>query len=217
MSRTRLSAVLIVILLLSSACNKPQETSAPPATPPAGPKLVIGSFSRAIDYSPLYVVRHFRWLESSPALKGVTVEYREFDSRPAISSAFDGGSLDVLFAAEAPIIICRAQGNDVRLIANSCTLQQEIVVRSDLPINSVPDLRGRSVAVLAGTSSHYGLLKILQQAGLSPTSVTIENMTPPKRRRHLPHETLTRGQYGRHSSKSNKSLMPAGSLLVATL
>lgn len=140
--------------------------------------LNIGTFSKAIDYSPFYVAKHFKWFEDSPNLKGITIQYTEFNDRPTISAAFDKGSLDALFAAEPPAIICRAQNNDIRIVEVSCTLQQEVVVRADLPILSIGDLRGKKIAVLPGTSSHYGLLKILKSTKLTPADVNIIFMGP---------------------------------------
>ena len=41
------------------------------------------------------------------------------------------------------------------------------------------DLKGARIAVLAGTSSHYGVLKNLQGAGLSRNDLSIVDMIPP--------------------------------------
>ena len=40
-------------------------------------------------------------------------------------------------------------------------------------------LKGAKIAVLAGTSSHYGVLKLLAAAGVSPDAVQIIDMAPP--------------------------------------
>lgn len=45
-------------------------------------------------------------------------------------------------------------------------------------MHAVKDLRGKKIAVLRGTSSRYGLVKILQAAGLSPSDVQIMFMSP---------------------------------------
>lgn len=163
------TAVVVCALASLSGCSKPATKKS---------NVTIGTFSKAIDYSPFYVAKHFKWFENAAELRDVTVKYTEFNDRPAISAAFDKGELDALFAAEPPVIICRAQGNDIRIVENSCTLQQEIVVRTDLPILSISDLRGKKIAVLQGTSSHYGLLKILRSANLSPSDVDIVFMGP---------------------------------------
>jgi sulfonate transport system substrate-binding protein len=167
-------ASLALICLLAGACRK---TEKPPLT-----EITIGTFSEAIDYSPYYVARYFKWFEGAPELKGVTVNYKEFTDRAAISTALSRNELAAIFAAEAPLIITRAQGEEIRIPVISCTLQQEVVVRTALPVGSVADLRQKRVAVLQGTSSHYGLLRILASAGLSPNDVDLRFMGPPQAR-----------------------------------
>jgi sulfonate transport system substrate-binding protein len=44
---------------------------------------------------------------------------------------------------------------------------------------SAADLKGSKIAVLAGTSSHYGVLKLLKEAGVAPNNVEIIDMAPP--------------------------------------
>jgi sulfonate transport system substrate-binding protein len=146
-------------------------------------QITIGTFSHAIDYSPFYVAKHFGWFEAAPELHGIKINYKEFNDRAEISAAIQSGQLDAIFAAEPPIILTSAQGNDIRIVEDSCTLQQEIVVRSSLPIHSVVDLRHRTIAVLLGTSSHYGLFKILRAAHLDPDKdVQIRYMGPDEAR-----------------------------------
>ncbi len=155
--------------VLFSSCRKTESTRK---------TLNIGTFSRAIDYSPFYVAQHFAWFDQHPAFKRFQVKYREFNDRGEISSAFDSGQLDAIYCAEPPAIICRAQENDIRIAGISCTLEQEIVVRRQLAINTAADLKGRSIAVLDGTSSQYGLFKTLSAVRLSPADVNIVNMGP---------------------------------------
>jgi|ERR1051325_3089230 sulfonate transport system substrate-binding protein len=140
--------------------------------------VTIATFSKALGNSPYYIARHFKWFEEDPALKGVNFIYKEYTDRPSISDAFSSGDLQVLFSAEVPSILCRAQGNDIRIVTLSANVAQNILVRKELPINSVSDLRGNKLAVLQGTSSHYGLLKILNAAGLKETDLQLLYMSP---------------------------------------
>jgi len=151
--------------------------SRPPRT-----EVRIGMFSKAFSYAPLFVAKHFRWFEDHPELKGRKVAYRTFDDRPTISASLSADELDLLFCAEIPAIVCRAQGDDLRIVKLSDTGVQRVLVRADLPVNSPADLRGKRVGVLQATSSHYGLLKILRDAGLSEKDVDIRYMTPAEAR-----------------------------------
>src|SRR5260370_13321450 len=135
----------------------------------------IGTFSEAIDYGPVYVARHFGWFEGALKGAGITREgqYMELGSFDEIQTAFAQGKLHAFFSAEAPAIKLRSEGQDIRVVEVGCTLQQEVLVRAQLNITSISQLRGKSIAVAEGTSSHYGLLRILSAAGLSGKDVIL--------------------------------------------
>jgi sulfonate transport system substrate-binding protein len=136
--------------------------------------LVIGTFSKAVDYAPLYVAKHFDWLGEDP--KDIAI--KEFNDRGVIEAESRTGNIGLVLAALPPIAITRAAGADLSVVEVACSLQQEIVVRSNLSIKSISDLRGQKLAVLKGTSSHYGLLKALGAAGLGPKDVRIQYLPP---------------------------------------
>jgi sulfonate transport system substrate-binding protein len=140
--------------------------------------ISFATFSKALGNTPYLIAKHFNSFSQHPDLKGLSLTYTEYNDRPTISQAFDKGELQVLFSAEIPSILCRAQGNDIRIIELSTVASQEILIRSGLPLRNVMELRGRSMAVLAGTSSHFGLLKILSSASLKPSDLDFRYMGP---------------------------------------
>jgi sulfonate transport system substrate-binding protein len=140
--------------------------------------ITIGTFSKALGNTPYYVAKHLGWFEDDPALQDVEITYAEYNDRPTIASALSRGELDFLFSAEAPAILIRAQGEDIRAVVLSTTASQEVLVPAASALSSPEDLRGKRVAVLAGTSSHYGLLKILSSAGMSDDDVNLQFMGP---------------------------------------
>ena len=137
------------------------------------PTLNIAVFSQAVDYGPLYVAQNFGWLRSSE----LTAEVHEHSTAASITAALANSVEDLIFAAEPPIILARGSGVDLKIAGVSCTLRQEIVVRTDLNISAISGLENRRVAVLQGTSSHYGLLNALRSAGVE---ARIAYMTPPQ-------------------------------------
>jgi ABC-type nitrate/sulfonate/bicarbonate transport system substrate-binding protein len=178
MTRKRLTAILVVaILAVASVTYLNVVRTGRPRT-----EVRIGMFSKAFSYAPLFVAKHFRWFEEHPDLKGRTVTFTVFDDRPTISASLSADELELLFCAEIPAIVCRAQGDDICILKLSDTAAQRVLVRTDLPIQVPADLRGKRVAVLQATSSHYGLLKILRDAGMTEKDVDIQYMTAPEAR-----------------------------------
>lgn len=150
----------------------PEKTSAPDI-------VRIGSFFTAIDYAPYLVAKNKGWFEEALKPYNAKVEYITFQSLPPINESFATNRIDVVFEAEPPAIIGRAAGIDVRITGISCSLIQEILVPNNSLAKSILDLKNKKIAVLAGTSSHYGLFKILNNAGLKNTDITIIDMLPP--------------------------------------
>lgn len=138
-------------------------------------RVAIGTFSQAIDYAPLYVARSFGWFEEELTALGIPAvpTYREFSAFADIEAAFSQDSLHAFFCAEAPATKILSDKQRVRVVEVGCTLQQEVLVQIDLAIESVHQLAGKTIAVAEGTSSHYGLLKILRSVGLSAKDVTL--------------------------------------------
>lgn len=137
-------------------------------------RIGVGTFSQAIDYGPVYVARHFGWFEEAlRQVGGSEVVYLELGGFDEIQTALAQGKLHAFFSAEAPVIKLVSDRARIRIVEISCTLQQDILVRKDRNINSIADLKGKSIAVAEGTSSHYGLLEILASAGLTADDVTL--------------------------------------------
>ncbi len=139
----------------------------------------IGSFFTAIDYAPYLVAKNKNWFEEDLKTQKVDVEYTTFQSLPTINESFATDRIDIVFEAEPPAIIGRSADIDIRIIGISCTLTQEIIVPHDSIVQSINDLKNKKIAVLAGTSSHYGLFKIARAANLKDDDISVINMMPP--------------------------------------
>ncbi|MEM1362325.1 MAG: aliphatic sulfonate ABC transporter substrate-binding protein [Pseudomonadota bacterium] len=143
----------------------------------ASTPLRLGSFFVAIDYAPYLIAKANGAYEEMGGASGV--EFTMFQSLPPINESFGTGRIDAVFEAEPPALIGAAAGIDVKIVGISCTLVQEILVPATSSAQSAGDLRGAKIAVLAGTSSHYGVAKILEAEGISVRDVEIIDMIPP--------------------------------------
>ena len=187
----RIPAVLIAIVaaMLFATCKPSHETVTPSkpetataAKRQASPAVRFGTGGKAVDYAPFYVAKNKHWFEDSFAQQGHTASYVEFDSAPTINESFGSNRVDLVFVAEPPVIIGRSAGIDIRIVGISCSLRQEVLVRKESTIRSVANLKGKKIAVLKGSSSHYGVYQIIRAAGLRPADITIVDMLPPDAR-----------------------------------
>lgn len=101
-----------------------------------------------------------------------TIEWANFVGGPPIIAAQTGGSLDVGWMAETPLIFAQAAGSPVKVVAVSRTVDgggspYALVVKPDSPIRSIADLDGKSVSFMKGTVLHYFVARLLEKNGLS--------------------------------------------------
>lgn len=139
----------------------------------------IGSFSVAIDYAPYLIAKSRGTLQQRLGKAGYKVEFVQFQTLPAINEALATKNADVVFEAEPPAIIGRSNGLNISIRGISSTLVQQIIVPANSPRQTLADLKGARVGVLAGTSSHFGLIKNLEAVGVRASEITIIDMTPP--------------------------------------
>lgn len=100
------------------------------------------------------------------------LEWANFVAGPAIIAAATGGSVDIGWMAETPLVFAQAAGSPVKVIAASVPVTPGnasigIVVPADSPIQSFADLKDKKVFHLPGTILQYVLVEQLEQAGLT--------------------------------------------------
>lgn len=139
-------------------------------------ELSIGYFSKAIGYAPYFVAEDLGWFDEHRVLSEWHIKHTTYGDRATISNAFDSGDLDVLLSAEIPAIMCRAQGNDVRIVDVTGLITLHWLARTELQADSMASLFGKKVAYQSGTSSHYGLLSTLAGAGYKESEYMLRNM-----------------------------------------
>lgn len=164
-----LAAIALIGLLFSVAGCQPV----------APEKVRIGTFSKAVDYTPFYAAKENGWFDEIARKYGTSIDYIEFQSLPPINEAFATDNLDLVFAAETPAIVAKSAGIDVKIAHPIAYLNQYIIVRKDSGINELKDLKGKKIALIAGTSPHYILVKTLKDNGVDPQDVQILDMIPP--------------------------------------
>ena len=127
-------------------------------------------------YNPLsLVIKEQRWLEDE--LDGVTVTWLQSAGSNKANEALRAGAIDVGSTAGSAALLARSNGSPIQVIdLYSQPEWAAIVVPEGSSIDSVDDLRGKSIAATKGTDPYFFLLQTLDEAGIGLDEVTIQNL-----------------------------------------
>jgi len=131
-------------------------------------------------YGTLVLLKARGTLEKRLAEKGVNVKWTEFPFGPPLLEAINVGSLDVGTVGEAPPIFAQAAGADLVYVGNEppAPAAEALIVPKDSPIRRVAELKGKKIAVAKGSNANYLLIKLLEQAGLKFSDVSVVYLAP---------------------------------------
>jgi sulfonate transport system substrate-binding protein len=118
-------------------------------------------------------------INSSGVLKdGLHVKWADFTSGPPILQAISSGSLDIGGVGDAPPVFADPASKEVIVgVQKTAYSNAALLVPKNSPITSVSQLAGKTVAVGTGTSADYHFYTVLKQNGLTPSSVTVDNLS----------------------------------------
>ena len=105
----------------------------------------------------------------------------EFAGGNLIVEAINAGALDVGGMSEIPpIFVAGAPGNQVRIVAvlQGDVNNQVVLVPKDSQAQSFGDLKGKRIGYVKATTSHYILLRLLEEAGLKWTDIKPVALSP---------------------------------------
>lgn len=100
------------------------------------------------------------------------------------------GEADITIVSDTSLVLALHAGHRLELIATvaSSRRSNQLVARADRGITRGPDLRGRRIGYIAGTSSHFYTETFLSFHGLTSRDVTLVALDPLK-----PTEALVQG------------------------
>jgi len=119
-------------------------------------------------------------LEKRLAPLGVALTWTEFDAGPVQLEALNVGSIDFGDVGEAPPIFAQAAGAPLAYVAATVPRPQSeaVLVPHASTVRSVPDLKGKTVALNRGSNVHYFLVKLLQAHNLQYADVNVVFLAP---------------------------------------
>ena len=131
--------------------------------------LTLG-FNTWVGYGPFYVADKKGFL----AAEGLQVEFQRIEGTAEQRQALIAGRLDALGTTIDDVAVGAEQGVPAKVVlaVDRSNGADGVVVSSD--IEDVSELRGRSVAVQPGFVSHFFLLYVLDQHGISPKDIRIQ-------------------------------------------
>ncbi len=166
-----LSMAVLLLTALWHLAPKTENGVAP--NPPE--KLVIGLPSIFLTV-PVIIAEEKGFLRDA----GLDVTYKRFPSGRFALEALFHGEVDVATVADTPIVSASLQRRDFVVVGNflSSDVDSKLLAHPASGIKTVTDLRGRRVAVIAGTSAEFFLHVLLTDHGLSDTDVLQIPMKP---------------------------------------
>ena len=108
------------------------------------------------------------------------IAFSTFTSGPPQIEAATAGKIDFAITGNTPPIFGAASNAKVKVVSafNGGGVGDQIIVPADSPIQSVSDLRGKSILVGKGSSAHGNVLGQLDKAGLTPADVKLVFLQP---------------------------------------
>jgi len=101
-------------------------------------------------------------------LMGLKGDFKSFTYGAPLSEAALAGQLDVAFVGDQPAVSLLARTKDWCIAARLMDFRVAIVVPTDSPIKTVADLKGKTLGIPFGASTHRVALEMLKEAGLEP-------------------------------------------------
>jgi sulfonate transport system substrate-binding protein len=128
-------------------------------------------------YNPLSLVVKDRRLIEEKLGDSVEVTWLQSAGSNKANEALRAGAVDVGSTAGSAALLARANGSPIKAIdIYSQPEWSAVVVPADSDITSVDDLAGRSIAATKGTDPYFFLLQTLDEAGIDPADVEVQNL-----------------------------------------
>ncbi|VTR77146.1 aliphatic sulfonate ABC transporter substrate-binding protein [Cellulomonas hominis] len=175
-------AALAATLLLGGCVAGEGEAQAQADAPDAADAAAEGWSADTLTldfatYNPLsLVIKDQGWIEETLG-DDVTVEWVQSAGSNKANEALRAGAVDVGSTAGSAALLARSNGSPIRTIdIYSQPEWAALVVPAGSDITSVEDLAGRSVAATKGTDPYFFLLQSLDEAGVDPAEVEVQNL-----------------------------------------
>lgn len=112
-------------------------------------------------------------------LGGKSIEFFKFTSGTEVINAMASGSIDISLNGSSPTAAGYSRGVDLQVIYIYDNINDaEALVVND-KVTGPQDLKGKTIAVPFGSTTHFHMMFALEQLGISPKEVNVLDMSPP--------------------------------------
>ncbi|WP_127532701.1 aliphatic sulfonate ABC transporter substrate-binding protein [Paenibacillus kobensis] len=156
------------------------ETAAGSSDPaPSGDKVKV-QIAINSTINPLTIARAKGLYEEAFSKLNAEVEWSKFPSGPPLLEALVAGRVDLSFLGDGAAIagISNKLPFEVIGLSSEGKKTSSILVPQDSKIQTLADLKGKSIGLAKGTVANVYLIKVLPEAGLTIKDVNIINLQP---------------------------------------
>ena len=146
--------------------------------------VLIGGTAQAADVNVGYQLVYGPWKTQMERLKkeglgGKSIEFFKFTSGTEVINAMASGSVDISLNGSSPTAAGYSRGVDLQVIYIYDNINDaEALVVNDKVV-APQDLKGKTIAVPFGSTTHFHMMFALEQLGISPREVNVIDMSPP--------------------------------------
>lgn len=177
MKKTLWISLIAIFALVISACGKDTTAGSEggsASTPASDQKGVI-----TIGYqkgNTLNILKEHGNLDKALNEKGYKVEWKVFSTGTVLLEALNTNNIDFGHASDGNAVFMQAGGHPLNYVASESPYPEGValVVKADSSIQSVNDLKGKTIGVTKGGNQHYLLLVALEKAGIDQKDVNIK-------------------------------------------
>lgn len=129
-------------------------------------------------YNPLsLIILEHGWLEEELEEHGTEVEWIQSQGSNDANEKLRAGAIDVGSTAGSAALLARANDAEIHtILVENQPEWAALVTDPDSEIDAVEDLEGESVAATLGTDPYFFLIQALQEAGVDPSDVEVQNL-----------------------------------------
>ena len=114
----------------------------------------------------LVIVKQSGWLEKR--FPNTRIGWIEFPAGPQLLEALSVGSLEFGLTGDSPPVFAQSAGKDLVYVGVEPPKPDSsaVLVLKDSPLKTLPELKGRKVALQKGSSAHFLMVRAVEKAGL---------------------------------------------------